>query len=605
MIRILDKHVADKIAAGEVIDRPVSIIKELVENSLDAEADAITIEIKDGGKSYIRVTDNGMGIPSNQVELAFKRHATSKITIAEDLDAIETLGFRGEALASICAVSKVELITKTRDEKMGRHLIIEGSDVISNSPIGCPDGTTITVRNLFYNVPARCKFLASDSGETRRIVDMVSKIALSYVDVKFTLINGSKTVFSTMGRGNILNTIINIYGSESSSNLIPLDYKRDRYLVKGYISVPSHSSPSRSKQIFCVNGRVVKSNVIERALDIGYKEKLFAGRYPIAYLFIYMPPEKLDVNVHPTKKEVRFDDPFEVSDFIVEAIKAALNVKAAIPEIKIQEKSKIVEEVNISPLEYKSPQKENVDGIQSEVDINKLLSSIRADEDLKKVEPISSEDKTINDDVDDGKLEIKKSSTEPFDFNELEQIGLLFNTYIIAKDMDNMYLIDQHAAHERVFYEKLLNQYNSEDKLRQTLLLPLSISVSVEVTAIEEAWIKQVNEIGYDIEYFGNNTYLVREIPAFMTLKEAELFLSDLFKEINDKPDLTNKNTVSKIITNSCKSAVKGGDALKPEEIEALLVELKACINPFSCPHGRPTFIRMTKKEIERLFKRI
>ena len=275
MIKILDKHVADKIAAGEVIDRPVSIIKELLENSLDADASAVTVEIRNGGKSYIRVTDNGCGIPAGEVELAFKRHATSKITSADDLNSIETLGFRGEALASICAVARVELVTKTADAKTGRRVVIEGSSIVENTATGCPDGTTVTVRDLFYNVPARNKFLASDGAETRRIADMVSRIALSYGDVKFNLINGNTTVFSTRGNGNILNNIISIFGNEIGKNLLPAEYRRNGFVLKGFVSSPAASAPSRSKQIFCVNGRVVSSDVLEKALDEAYREKLF------------------------------------------------------------------------------------------------------------------------------------------------------------------------------------------------------------------------------------------------------------------------------------------------------------------------------------------
>lgn len=605
MIKILDKHVADKIAAGEVIDRPVSIIKELIENALDADATSVTVEIRNGGKSYIRVTDNGCGIPADEVELAFKRHATSKITAAEDLDAITTLGFRGEALASICAVARVELITKTADAKSGRRVVIEGSDVLENSATGCPDGTTITVRDLFYNVPARNKFLSSDSSETRRIVDMVSRIALSYGDVKFNLINGNNKVFSTRGNGNILNNIINIFGNDMGRDLLPVEASSKDFIIKGFVSSPAASAPSRNKQIFCVNGRVVSSNILEKALDDAYKEKLFHGRFPIAFLFLAMPPEKLDVNVHPTKKEIRFDNPYEVSDFVARAVKDALTVKESVPQIRHE---------NIK-MQHVEPSKPNDDGYQytfdektatikeikpepklevreeSEVDINTILSTIRTNEESKVDESIT--------------LTAEIPSAIPFSFDDLIIKGSVFNTYIIAQDDESFYLIDQHAAHERVFYERLLKQYNSETKAKQTLLISVNFNVSAQVTALEETWLDKVCSIGYDIEYFGNNTYLVREIPAFMDLEEAEAFLNDMFRELEDKPDLTNKRTLERIITKSCKSAVKGGDHLSEEEIASLMKDLKACINPFSCPHGRPTFIRMTKYEIEKLFKRV
>lgn len=597
MIKILDKHVSDKIAAGEVIDRPVSIIKELVENALDAGATSITIEIRKGGKDYIRVTDNGCGIAAHEAELAFQRHATSKITDAEDLKAIETLGFRGEALASICAVARVELITKTACAKLGCHLVLEDSQILENTAMGCPEGTTITVRDLFYNVPARKKFLSSDSSETRRIIDMVSRIALSYGDVKFSLINGSTKVFSTRGTGNILNNIMSIYGADAGRDLLPVQSSRDGFLLKGFVSPPAVSAPSRSRQIFCVNGRVISSDVLEKALDEAYREKLFHGRFPMAFLFLAMPPEKLDVNVHPTKQEIRFDDPFEVSDFIVDAVKAALVVKDALPEIRheaikpqpepkpSQEKQQEVQ-YSFDTVTANDAKPKNV-SVAEEVDIKNILTTMRQEEE------------------DDVSLEPEKPASTPFDFENLNYMGTVFNTYIMASDEDSFYLIDQHAAHERVFYERLLRQYNDAEKIRQSLLMPLHFNVSAQITAIEDTWLEQVCSMGYDIEFFGNNTYLVREIPAFMDLDEAEKFLSDIFRALEDKPDLTNKRTLEKIITRSCKSAVKGGDSLELSEIEALIKDLKACVNPFSCPHGRPTFIRMRKYEIEKLFKRV
>ena len=324
MIHVLEKHIADKIAAGEVIDRPVSIIKELLENSIDAGADQITVEIRNGGKSYIRVTDNGSGIEAGDMETAFLRHATSKISSVRDLDAIGTLGFRGEALASICAVARVELISKTADAKMGRRVVTEGSEILANEGIGCPEGTTVTVQDLFYNVPARQKFLSSDNGESRRIIDMVSRIALAYGDVRFTLINGKKQVFTTRGKGNIFDAIVSVYGSDTGRDLLPVERTSGDLIVKGFVSAPSASASSRSRQIFCVNGRVISSKVLEKALDEAYKEKLFHGRFPVAFLFLSIPPEKLDVNIHPTKKEIRFDDDFEVHDFLVKAVRQAL-----------------------------------------------------------------------------------------------------------------------------------------------------------------------------------------------------------------------------------------------------------------------------------------
>ena len=626
MIRILDKSTADKIAAGEVIDRPVSIIKELLENSLDADATSITVEIKNGGKSYIRVTDNGCGIEGDQAELAFTRHATSKISTAQDLDAIHTLGFRGEALASICAVARMELITRTDGAKTGRKISVEGSQVLENNATGCPEGTTVTVRDLFYNVPARQKFLASDSAETRRIVDMVSRLSLAYGDVKITLINNGKHVFSTRGNGNIYNNIVTVYGNEAGKDLLPVEGAMSGYILKGFVSAPSASSPSRSRQIFCVNGRIVSSKVMEKGLEAAYKEKLFHGRFPVAFLFLSMPAEKVDVNVHPTKKEIRFDDDFEVEDFIERNVQRALTAKEALPQIRSENiRSAATGSPDIpagtataqEPLRPAAPspavaeerggyasrsisaapagEKQGCDrdGAEHEyeehqVDIKSLLSSMRERHD--------NEERAIHP---------EPAENMYFDFRELDYTGTLFNTYIMASDEDDFYLIDQHAAHERVFYEKLLNQYNSAEKSSQQLLLPINIGVSVNVTASEETWIDDLRAMGYDIEFFGNNTYIVREIPAFMDISEAEAFLSDFFSALDDKPDLTDRRMLEKIIMKSCKSAVKGGDVLSFQEIDSLIKDLSSCVNPFSCPHGRPTFIRMTRYEIEKMFKRV
>ena len=637
MIRVLDKSIADKIAAGEVIDRPVSIIKELLENSLDAGADSITVEIRNGGKSYIRVTDNGCGIESDQVEIAFRRHATSKISSEKDLDAIGTLGFRGEALASICAVSRVELITKTRDARTGQKALVDGSRIVENTATGCPDGTTVTVRDLFYNVPARRKFMGSDSAETRRIVDMVSRISLAYVDVKITLINGNKTVFATRGNGNIYNNIIKIYGSDIGRDLLPVDGRQGDFIIRGFVSPPSESAPSRNKQIFCVNGRVVSSKVLEKGLEDAYREKLFAGRFPVAFLFLSLPPEKLDVNVHPTKKEIRFDDDFEVEDFVRTNVSKTLRAKESLPQIRgenLKNQVSTGEEQTVN-LYQKTPATAlyaNDNGEKNTTTDGRIFEKnasgaaavqtpgsaavtapevpvvkVREQGEQVEIKSLLSEMREERQDTEqrDREMTPKKPDRRDFDFRELHYMGALFNTYIMACDDDDFYLIDQHAAHERVFYEKLLRQYNEREKLSQQLLLPLNMNVSANVTVTEDVWIEDVRSMGYDIECCGSNTYIVREIPAFMELREAEDFLTDFFKELGSRPDLTDRNVLEKIVMRSCKSAVKGGDVLTEAEIDGLIKDLSACVNPFSCPHGRPTFIRMTRYEIEKLFKRV
>ena len=606
MIKILEKHIADKIAAGEVIDRPVSIVKELVENALDAEATSVTVEIRDGGRTYIRVTDNGFGIEESDVETAFRRHATSKISDVKDLDCIGTLGFRGEALASICAVSRTELITKTASSKSGRRVVVEASEVLENTAVGCPEGTTVTVRDLFFNVPARYKFLASDASESRKIIDFVSRIALSYPDVRFSMINGKNRAFTTSGKGNILANIISIYGKDIGEGLIPVSASAGGFTLKAFVSSPDRTLPSRSRQIFCVNGRIIASSVLEHALDKAYTERMFKGRFPIAFLFLSMPPEKLDVNIHPTKKEIRFDDNSEVEDFVADAIAAALKGEQAVPDVSAEVASRQEEPVEIpqsavdprpallgeEPFRYEIPAHSKPEqGEQERIDIKTVLGSMRETqtEEVRRQETPDPVPEQVN---------------RPFAFEDLTIVGAVFNTYILAQDEDCFYMIDQHAAHERVFYEKLMRQFKAEEKVSQQMLVPLSFSVASEVADSENSWIGQVRAMGYDIEFFGNNTYIVREIPAFMEMSEAEAFLGDLFGAFRDKPDLTDYRTLDKIITRSCKSAVKGGDTLDASEIEALMTQLSACDNPFSCPHGRPTFIKMTRYELERMFKR-
>lgn len=622
-IRVLDKHVADKIAAGEVVDRPVSIVKELVENAIDAGADSIAVEIREGGKAYIRVTDNGCGIAADEVEIAFRRHATSKISTAQDLGSILTLGFRGEALASICAVSRVEVITKTADAKTGRRVIADGSEIAENSPTGCPDGTTITVRDLFYNVPARYKFLASDGAEARRIIDLVSRIALAYPDIRFRMANGGRPVFNTSGKGNLFDAIVNVYGADIGRDLIPVEGDRGGYHIRGFVSNPGVTLSSRMRQIFCVNGRVVSSAVIEKAIDKAYRERLFQGRFPIAFLFIALPADKLDVNIHPTKKEVRFDDNSQVEDFISEAIAKALHAKEAIPQVRDEAKpekaekpdpgeqidvkkllSTLREEVR-TPAENDEPEKPAAENAVQTVPTaqpaelaatgGKQPLQVAEDTPAYAAEPAPVEYKIP---------EIRRPAVAPFDFDELSVLGVVFHTYILATDNRDFYMIDQHAAHERVFYEKLRRQYEASEKYSQQLMIPLHFSVSADVSSTEERWLPVIENMGYSAEFFGNHTYLVREIPAFMELDEAENFLNDLFNQFTVKTDVSDPAVIDRIIMRSCKSAVKGGDKLAPEEIDSLFKQLRECINPFSCPHGRPTFVRMTKYEIERMFKR-
>lgn len=593
MIKVLAKNVADKIAAGEVIERPISIVKELVENALDAGADSIVVEIKNGGKSYIRVTDNGCGIPCEEAETAFLRHATSKIDSVSDLDAIDTLGFRGEALASISAVTRTELVTKTADSKTGTRLVLHGGNVIANEQTGCPDGTTIVVTDLFYNTPARLKFMKTDSAESGLIIDFISQMALAYKDVKFRLINNGKILFSTLGDGNRLNTILRVYNDVDARNMVPVSFSEGGLQIEGYISTPAFSKTTRGSQIYFVNGRVVSSKVIERGVTAGYKERLFEGRYPVVYLFLRVDPHTIDVNIHPNKREVRFDEEALVTDFISRAIKSALASRDAVVDagnlFKDMDKkisaSKVYERV-FEPFREKEPEHQVHKKTEKEeqVDIKQLLSTFE--------NPVPS-------------IEIYEPHLKPFDFSEIEVTGVIFDTYITAVDGSNFYLIDQHAAHERIFYEKLVGEYECSEKARQPLLVPLIINVSLAVSENHFDWLDALTKMGFTIAEFGPGTYRITEIPMFMELSEAEDFVNQFIENITNSTKLSNKVVIDKLIMMSCKAAVKANDKLSPEEVKALIKDLSSCVNPFSCPHGRPTFIRLTRYEIEKMFKRV
>lgn len=640
MINILDKQIADKIAAGEVIERPVSIIKELVENSIDAGADSIVVEIRKGGKSYIRVSDNGCGMSAEDAEKAFLRHATSKISTAADLDAIETLGFRGEALASVCAVTRTELLTKRKEDKTGTNLILHGGQVISRQPAGCPDGTTLIITDLFYNTPARLKFMKSDSAESSLIIELISQMALAYKDISFRLINNDNVLFATTGDGNRLNIISRVFPNIDVKNLVPVEHEENGLLLDGYISTPAVSRSGRNGQIFFVNGRVVNSKVMERGVSDGYKERLFEGRYPIAFLFLEVDSSELDVNIHPNKREVRFDREKEVAEFISRAVKNSLGTKEAVVRAAniFKDTSGVLSNVSLSgassvkePLE-KREQNKNQSKSQEEkkepgekqsgeqIDIKNIMSTSSENNApaegiaVKKVfhdEPIETppEDMFLEDDfIKDGgfrePIAIQPPAIKPFDFDSLTVTGVIFNTYITAVDEDNFYLFDQHAAHERIFYEKLVSEYDRDEKLTQPILLPILINVSTALESDEERWLPPLRDMGFVIDNFGSGSYRISEIPTFMGLAEAEDFVKDFTENIDNKQDLRNTAVIDKLIMKSCKSAVKAHDHLKPEEIDSLMTDLKACVNPFSCPHGRPTFIKLSGYEIERLFKR-
>ena len=592
MIRILDKHVSDKIAAGEVVERPLSIVKELVENSIDAGADSLVVEIKQGGKQYIRVSDNGSGIDPHEIELAFTRHGTSKISSEEDLNSIDSLGFRGEALSSIAAVSRVEIISKTLDSPYGTKVEIAGGMVNSKETVGCGDGTSIIITDLFYNTPARLKFMKSDSSESTPIIEFISHVALAYPNIKIRLINNDKMIFSTTGKGEREKTIALIYGKEVSNNLMPVNYGDDRVLIEGFVSNLNQSKPNRRYQIYFVNGRVVENKTIQEGIAKAYEDKLIHGRYPLAFLFLSVPAEEIDVNIHPNKLQVKFQKEAEVYNALVTSVNQTLKTMGAAPKLISQTfrpgaisfppqvEIKKEEQTSIRDFLAKARQASNEEGasqIKEDVVIDKGLYQ-------EKPEVLLKEEPRIG---------------------ELSIIGSVFATYILAKDEDCLYLIDQHAAHERIFYEELMKKYGEEEVHQQLLLRPLVVNRPRTLSALSEKIIEEIFKLGFDAEEFGNNTYIVKSIPAHLGLEEAEAFLLEYLDTVSPGLDFNNQVQKDQIIMKACKNAVKAKDGLEVEEIRALLVDLEKCDNPFNCPHGRPIFVKLSTYDIERMFKRV
>ncbi len=731
IIRLLDKHVAEKIAAGEVVEKPISIVKELVENSIDAKATSIVVEIKKSGKTYIRVTDNGSGISKEDIPLAYIRHATSKVSTAEDLEGISTLGFRGEALASISAVSSTEIFSKTKESRMGYRVRVKGGELIEETGIGCPDGTTVIVKDLFYNTPVRLKFLKSDATESGMIIDFMTQIALAYPDIKVQLINNENTVFSTTGRGDRLETIIKLSNHDFGKKLVyiedsfKLDLDKDEVLqMTGYISNIGESRSSRKGQMFFVNGRVVSSKILERAIDEAYREKLPKGRYPAVYLFLTIPPNLIDVNIHPNKREIRFFDDEKIVELLGKGIKDALQVKVAIPNVdnsndvnnkgtvlfahssklKIDEpklreiedlvkkpkepleKSHDIDEINNKLGENSIPteSKEALDRESSELNKNKYVKpKIELEEDIydenkreqldlttllneavkssaqqvgennrfsanseenhseirltatsdsgvssqRKANETNSENQKLNSNqIINNHLEennnyslsnnqpanndqYNKEGMESFDvkmnFESLEIVGRVFGTYLILAEEETMYMVDQHAAHERVNYEKMLAEFKKGNKNLQQIMVPIIITVLPSQYENSSIWVEILENFGYEIGDFGPNTFKISGIPSFLTLGEAELFARDFLDSQEDNIDLSDEVVLDKLAQKACKASIKANDSLKNEEIKSLLKQLTYCNNPFTCPHGRPTFLKYTKAQIEKGFRRI
>lgn len=626
-IAILNQETIDKIAAGEVVERPCSVVKELVENAIDAKATAITVEIKEGGISFIRITDNGCGIDRDQVPLAFYRHSTSKIRNAEDLLTVKSLGFRGEALSSISAVARVELITKTYDELTGTRYVIEGSKELSNEEVGAPDGTTFIVKDLFYNVPARRKFLKTAQTEGSYISDMVEKLALSHPDISFKFINNNQTKLHTSGNGNRKDIIYHIFGREISSSLLEVNHECDYFKVEGYIGKPVITRGNRNYENYFINGRYIKSNLLSKAIEEAYKNFLMQHQYPFTVLYFTFYSE-LDVNVHPTKMELRFDNNNEIYVELCDAIYEILSHKEMIPDVPVDSTpapKKIVHEYKepipepfekrrineVRAAESKSVYgqsitaavRENVTPIDAVLP-NEQATAASTKNTSTSFNPFADEEVVTGTQQTLGeydKVFLTESSKKQFKI-----IGQLFKTYWLIEFEDKLYIIDQHAAHEKVLYERTMARLATKDFTSQRISPPIILTLDAKESDMLEKYRDQIEQFGYEFEHFGGKEYMISAVPDNL----FHIDMKDLFIEmLDDFSNATGRQTpdliTEKVASMSCKAAVKGNDKLSLEEINELIDELLSLDNPYNCPHGRPTIISMTKYEIEKKFKRI
>lgn len=627
-IAVLEKSTIDKIAAGEVVERPSSVVKELVENAIDAGASAITVEIKDGGKSYIRITDNGCGIPEDELSVAFMRHSTSKLRDASELADIHTLGFRGEALSSISAVSRVEMITKPADTLMGVRYVIEGSKEVSLDKIGAPDGTTIMVYQLFFNTPARKKFLKTDTTEASYISELMERLALSHPDISFCFISNKKEKIHTSGNGNLMDTIYQIYGRQIASNLLAVEKETDLLKVSGFIGNSNVARGNRSLENFYINGRYIKSPLLSKSVEEGYVGYLMQHQYPFCVLMITTKEASVDVNVHPTKQEVRFDDEMAIADIFKSLIFERLYQREDIAEVTLDENvqaaplRKTTENDATDPgsesmtCEPESKKEETIIEVapepfeksRLEKMRQKITAQIHADTPYeRKYQEYYQEKEKEQDQSREEKVTYEQTSFLSEQARAKHRIiGQVFDTYWLIEHDNKLYIIDQHAAHEKVLFERMMKQLQDKEMTTQYVSPPIIVSLTRAEQDILKRYEEVFSELGYVISSFGGNEFAIEGVPGNLFSFDVKEFFMELLASCgelkgNDGHDMI----VEKVASMSCKAAVKGNNRLSYPEIEELLDELLSLENPYHCPHGRPTIIAMTKYELEKKFKRI
>lgn len=652
-IAVLDQQTIDKIAAGEVVERPASVVKELVENAVDAGASQITVEIREGGIGFIRITDNGSGMEKDDIPLAFLRHSTSKIRSAEDLNGVKSLGFRGEALSSISAVSMVELITKTRENTLGSRCYLEGGIQKSLEEIGAPDGTTFIVRNLFYNTPARKKFLRTEMTEAAAIHEMMTHLALSHPEISFKVIINNQMKLQTAGNGNLKDVIYHIYGRDIAMRLIAVDRKEGPLHIGGFIGKPEISRGNRNYENYFINGRYVKSKIIAKGIEDGYKTFMMQHRYPFVCLDIEIDGTMLDVNVHPTKMELRFSNQNLVYDTIQQVVKDALSGKELIPEVTLEEPKRLqerqsdgkrmppVEEQKQVPLEkmWRTPKPAKTPVTPQDKNLEYFMAEMRRRVEERHLQ----ENKTVHEEngyqvtckpdtqmqesarqpesklqsVDSGTFTsfgTKAEQLDLFDGKLLSKeaairhviIGQLFDTYWLVQYADKLYIIDQHAAHEKVLYERLMKDLNERKFQSQLLSPPIVLNLSMQEEQLYLKYQQCFADMGFEIEEFGDRAYAVRAVPSNLPGIARNDILMELLDGLSDiSGNGSSESLLDKVASMSCKAAVKGNHQMSSMEAKALIDELLTLENPYNCPHGRPTIISMSKYELEKKFKRI
>ena len=639
-IALLSQETIDKIAAGEVIERPSSVVKELVENAIDAGSSAVTVEIKEGGISFIRISDNGCGIEKEQIPLAFLRHSTSKIKSVEDLFTVTSLGFRGEALSSIAAVSQVELITKTNGDFTGSRYLIEGSKEVSLEEIGAPDGTTFIIRNLFYNTPARKKFLKSAQTEGTYIHELMQRMILSHPDVAFKFIMNNQVKLQSSGNGNIKDIIYHLYGRDITKALLPITHESELFKVSGFIGKPMISRGNRGYELYFVNGRFIRSQILSKAIEDAFKPFLMQHQYPFTVLYFEIDSSLLDVNVHPTKMELRFSNQQELYREVQNILSAALVHRDIIPEVPVDTPKKNemeapkIEKVMPEPFEQKrleeirkavrkdspyevkyparQPERRETWHAQSQPE-HKLpvkeqlhASGVTGTEkELAKEAYVLREEETYG-----AKPEGNYEQGSFFKEEEMAKqkiIGQLFDTYWLVEYNDRLFIVDQHAAHEKVMYEKLKKQFEKKEFTSQAISPPIVITLSMREAETLERFKEQFTKLGFEIEHFGGAEYSICGVPGNLYRLNTRDVLIEMLDELTDgiSERATADVILDKIASMSCKAAVKGSQRLSLPEMEQLMKDLMKLDNPYNCPHGRPTIIAMSKYEIEKKFKRI